>query len=324
MSDEIDQSIPLDDDISAGEYFPTLADTYAEVVGAAIGGRPRPACVEQFVGIIKTSPCSTPSTSDYTDARYYIDRAIPQPDEDDDDSTNPLPAQKDTLPGVSQCLTAINLAELPFGTHLLPTGTIVQVFVLYDRAVPAGKWYVFNQSPAEAVVVKVTDPASGSGQYNGRILSGASNESTFTNLGMPGGMTVPSSDNALVLNVEEDGQTGHRLQSGSYATGDVVGTTSESTPRAIVAIRGGVGCTASPTTIGGTSLGSESADTATWSRTTNATPLNIYLISRVVYNAAGDKTLYSFVRQLSFDARGLLLSVSAETRITVDVTESCP
>lgn len=321
MFDPDDPIIPLDDDISAGEYFPTLADTYAEVLGEAIIGRPRPAYVEQFVGVIRSSPCSTPSSSDYTDARYYVDRAIPQ---SASASSAALTTQRDLLPGVRQCLTAINLAELPFGTHLLSAGTVVQMFVLYDRATPPGKWYVFNQSPAAAVVVKVTGSASGSGQYNGRILSGSSNEPASANLGMPAGMTIPGGDNALVLNVEEDGQSGHRLQSGTYATGAVVGTTSESTPRAIVAIRGGVGATASPTTIGSTSLGSESADTATWSRASNSTPVNVYLISRVVYNAAGDKTLYSFVRQLSFDSRGLLLSVGAETRITVDVTEACP
>ncbi len=323
MSKDDSPVIPLDDDFNGAEYFPTLSDTYAEILGAAVGGRPRPAYVEQFVGIIRTSPCSTPSTSDYSDARYYVDRAIVQSDDDDGESAD-LPAQTDTLPGVRQCLTAVNLAELPFGTHLLSAGTVVQVFALYDRAVPPAKWYLFNQSPTEAVVVKVTGSATGNGEYNGRVLSGLSNASASLNLAMPAGMAIAGSDNALVLNVEEDGQTGHRLQSGSYATGAVVGTTSESTPRTIVAIRGGAGATASPTTIGGTSLGSESADTATWSRAANATPLNVYLISRVVYNAAGAKTLYSFVRQLSFDARGLLLSVSAETRISVDVTESCP
>ena len=49
----------------------------------------------------------------------------------------------------------------------------------------------------------------------------------------------------------------------------------------------------------------------------------LYVVSRIVYNEAGDKSLYSFVRPLTFDARGLLVSAGAETRVTVDVTESC-
>ena len=311
MPEEDDENlIPLDDDFDAGEYFPTLADTYAEVLGEAAGGRPRPGYVEQFAGVIRSASCSTSAPGDFVDARYYVDRAIPQGVSGSRAAPAILTAQTDLLPGVRQCLTAVNLAELPFGTHLLPAGTLVQVFVLYDRSAPQKKWYLFNQPLAGAVAVQITGSAGGSGQYNGRILSGAARTSPTASLGMPAGMTIPGSDNALVLNVEEDGQTGHRLRTATYAAGLVVGKTDESTPRPIVMVRGGVGETASPTTLGGTTGGSETADTATWSRTSSATPLNLFMLSRVVYNPTGDKTLYAFVRQISFDARGLLLSVA--------------
>ncbi len=309
--------IPLDDDLDESDELPEFADLYSEVLGEAVGGRARPAYVEQFVGVIRSNPCSTANPGDYSDARYYVDRAIAK-------SSASLSATPDALPGVRQCLTATNLAEVAAGTHLLPAGTIVQVGVVYDRSSPARKVYLFNLAPLAAVVVAISGPAAGSGEYNGRVLAGASNATPSADLAMPAGMRTPGADDALVLNAEEDGQTGHRLRAGTYAVGAVIGRTAESMPREIVAVRGGVGATASPTTLGGTTGGSETADTAAWSRATNATPLNVYLLSRTVYNAAGDKTLYAFVRQLSFDARGLLLSASAETRITVDATESCP
>jgi hypothetical protein len=93
--------------------------------------------------------------------------------------------------------------------------------------------------------------------------------------------------------------------------------------KSIVVIGGGVGRTDSPTTIGGEST-SETADTATWSKASDGTPVDVTVATRVIYNAAGDKTIYAFVRQMSFDARGTLVAIGAETRVTVDVTESCP
>jgi hypothetical protein len=141
---------------------------------------------------------------------------------------------------------------------------------------------------------------------------------------MPAGMSLPGSDDALVLNVEEDGVSGHRLKAGTYAVGVVRGRTNEAPPRWIVFVRGGVGRVDSPTVIGGTSEGSESADSSTWARDVDGTPVDVYGVSRMVYNEAGDKTLYQFVRKFSFDARGLLVGVGGESRVTIDVTEACP
>ena len=141
---------------------------------------------------------------------------------------------------------------------------------------------------------------------------------------MPMGMSIGPSESALVLNLEEDTLTGHRLKSPSYAEGVVCGVIPGSPPRSVVMVRGGVGNTDSPTIIGSTSDSSESADTTTWSKFTDGTPVNVFVTTRVVYNPTGDKTIYAFVRQLSFDARGTLFAIGAEARITVDVTESCP
>ena len=296
--------------------FPHFHDGYA---GHA--HRAWPAKVEQFVGIIRGGPSSGGPTGDYTDARYFIDRALPKPDST---STSLLSAIVDSLPGVAQTLTATNLAELPLGSHLLPVGTIVDVFVLYTRSSPGEKVYVFDLKPETAVIVQISSAAGGAGEYSGKILAGIAAASAATDLAMPMGMTVPPADNALILNLEESALAGHRLKNGSYSVGVIRGATADVPPRPIVLIRGALGRTDSPTMLGSTSDTGESAETTTWSRDTDATPVDVYLVSRVVYNPTGDQTLYSFMRKCSFDARGELVSVGAETRVTVDVTEACP
>lgn len=84
-----------------------------------------------------------------------------------------------------------------------------------------------------------------------------------------------------------------------------------------------VGVTTSPTTLGSSSEGSETADTTSWTRSSSGAPLDVWQVCRTVYNHAGDKKLYSFVRKFSYDSLGLLIAVSAETRIEVDAAESC-
>ena len=41
------------------------------------------------------------------------------------------------------------------------------------------------------------------------------------------------------------------------------------------------------------------------------------------YDHQGDKTLYAFVRDFTFNAYGQLITVAAERRIVVDTTETC-
>jgi hypothetical protein len=296
-----------------------LADAYAEAIGDEAQGRARPAFAEQFLGVIRAAPCGSSSTANYTDARYYIDRATPGKVGETDIVT----AAADVIPGIRQCVTATNLAEVAGGTHLLSAGTLVQVVGFYSRSSPPAKLYVFNAPPSSAVVVKITGPAAGAGKYNGRILGGASSASPAGALAMPAGMTLPASDNALVLNTEEDGVTGHRLMTNTFAIGCVVGMTSEAQPRWIVMVRGGFGATASPAALGDGTGGALSADSTSWSKSTSGTPLNLWVQTRTFWDTSGN-VLYAYLRQLSLDARGLLIAVSGETRITVDTTQSCP
>ena len=65
------------------------------------------------------------------------------------------------------------------------------------------------------------------------------------------------------------------------------------------------------------------ADTQTWSNTTDNTGLQMTVQTATVYDASGDKVLYSMVRDLSFNSHGQLIHVSSERSITVDNTESC-
>jgi hypothetical protein len=317
MSDESEEfEDPVD---SAGTWVDRVADAYAEAANDAALGRARPAFAEQFLGVIRNTGCLSAGTPNYTDARYFVDRATPG----QLGSSALVSASVDTIPGVRQCLTATNLAEIAGATHLLAPGTLVQVFGFYSRSSPPNAVYVFNSPPGDLVVVKLTGMATGAGEYNGRILGGTSNASPASALTMPAGMTVPTSDNALVLNTEEDGLAGYRLQINTFVVGCIVGATTESTPRWIVMVRGGYGATASPTTLGTGTGGVITADYTSWSKASNGTPLNLWVQTRTFWDTTGN-VLYAYLRQISIDARGLIISVSSETRIIVDTTQSCP
>ena len=139
-----------------------------------------------------------------------------------------LTAQSETIPGLKQCLTATNLAEILDNTHALPAGTLVQVFAIYGRGPGITQLLRFQSRAARAVVVSISGNAAGGGirRPNPRRRSSASPGS---GLSMPAGLTP--GDNVLILNVEETGMAGHRIAGGSYAVGVVRGRTSETPPR---------------------------------------------------------------------------------------------
>ena len=269
----------------------------------------RPAFTDHFPALIRSSPCTSNLLSDYTDARYYIDRAIPATNSS---QSTPLSPRRDTLPGIAQCLTATNLAELPQNTHLLPAGTVVHAFALPTRT--GGNVYFFNHRVTTTAAVQLTGAAAGGGKYTGNLLTAPSSAVASGTLSMPEGLAPGSS--ALILNEEETGQSGHRLAIPSYAVGEIVGINGGQT---IVVIRGALGSTSGPTTLTGGGL---SPDTSTWTRAANPTPVNVVLQTRTYWDSTAG-ALYAFQRTLSFDARGLLYAVSPETQITVDVATPC-
>jgi len=309
MNDTYDKPTTPDFQIDASE---SLQQIGSEIDASRLAApAPRPAFVEQFTAIIRTSPCATNVTSDYSDARYYLDRAVPTTSS----ATLVLSTKVDALPGVAECLTATNLAELAGATHLLPAGTVVQVFSLYTRS--GTKIRVFNLSPPDGVVVMITGTASGGGKYTGNILTGPSTAVTSGNLSMPEGMSVGAS--ALILNEEEDGLSGNRLQIPCFAVGVQAGSSGGT---AIVLIRGGIGATSGPTTLGDGTGGSVSADGSTWNKSTDGTPLDVWVQTRTFWDTSTG-TLYGYLRKLSFDARGVMYAASAETQITIDVATAC-
>lgn len=68
---------------------------------------------------------------------------------------------------------------------------------------------------------------------------------------------------------------------------------------------------------------SNDADTQTWTNTTQNKGLQMTVQTATVYDPAGDRVLYSMVRDLSFDSWGQLINVSAERKVTIDTTEGC-
>ena len=301
-------------DSGASSNFDPLHDLPGDGIAEGFSASrplPRPAQVEQFPAIVRASPCNT-GGREYTDARYYLDRAVAQVGLA---ATDTFDANNEQTPGIKQCLTATNLAELDAGTHLVAPGTIVQVLALPSRDRAGAKQYVFNHPPSTAVVVQITGAAGGGGKYDGNLVTGTSTATSSGNLAMPEGMQV--GDAVLILNPAEDGLSTHTLRAGTFHNAKIVA------PGVVQIDCVPTGNTASPTTLGGTSEGSETADTSHWSRSTDGTPLDLYVVTRMVYNESGDQTLYQFVRKLSFDACGLLIAVSAEARVTIDATEAC-
>lgn len=86
------------------------------------------------------------------------------------------------------------------------------------------------------------------------------------------------------------------------------------------------GTLASPATVGTNTEGVEAANATTWSKSSppgGTDGLDLWMISRVGYFHAGNRTLYAYARKLTFDSAGALRTVSDETRVTVDVPETC-
>ena len=101
--------------------------------------------------------------------------------------------------------------------------------------------YYPGEADAETVIVKLTGDESGGGKYSGRILTGTSSATGSGNLAAADLGTVPGSDDALVLNLQEVGQSTHDIDTGGtqiYFFGTIKGYTSETPARAIVVIDG--------------------------------------------------------------------------------------
>lgn len=182
-----------------------------------------------------------------------------------------------------------------------------------------------NSSSSMSATVKISSAVSGQvGRYYGKVLSTAPNGSATGALAEANLGSVPSADDAVIWHVPEIklASAKHMLVADAHYEGRYVGTNSDGKKIILISAMP-IGETASPTTLGAASEGSEAADSSTWSRTTNGTPLQIYIQTRTAYYDAGDEKLYGYFRLFTYDACGLLISVGAETRVEVDVPEAC-
>jgi len=174
------------------------------------------------------------------------------------------------------------------------------------------------------LLCQITNPATGGGIYAARRVR-VNDAGTFD----PGDPAAPADlleddgeDSMILINTAEAGASTHLIDDGEYVgvirTGVSIGLLEIG-----IIIGAPAGSTASPTVIGSSSEGSETAATDSWSRATNGTPVDVWMQSRTVYDHASGEILYGFARKLSHDSTGLLIAVSAETRYTIDSPEDC-
>jgi hypothetical protein len=180
--------------------------------------------------------------------------------------------------------------------------------------------------PERVLRAKLTSAAAGTELYNAKSVTGpATGVDPSAALTLPdAGEAVSATEDVLVERRDGDSsvETGsgkHRLKLNTFVEGPVVGYSNEATPRPVIRVAGGVGATASPTSLSVTTL---AADATSWSRATDGTPLTMTVQTRTYWDSSGG-VLYQYLRTFTYDARGLLLSVSAETRSTIDTPGAC-
>ena len=101
------------------------------------------------------------------------------------------------------------------------------------------------------------------------------------------------------------------------------GSISISAPREVRLAR--LGTYSNPATIGSTGE-SETAMVDTWDRSAQVSGehgVDEIRLTRFAYSDTGDQTLYAFYRTYGLDSRGSVATISAETRVSIDVTEAC-
>lgn len=174
--------------------------------------RVRPPTPEQFIGVIRGGPPTPAPGADYSEALYWVDRVrTPSQFVGDPSQSHTV----ETIPGVAQTVTAVNLAEAALASHLLAPGTLVQVFAFPAERGSSLTWsYVFWQSPWTGLTVRIDSPARDGGVYNGVILTGHLAAGGITHLAYPAGLHALAP--ALILNAQESGLSGHRLAPGTY------------------------------------------------------------------------------------------------------------
>lgn len=123
----------------------------------------------------------------------------------------------------------------------------------------------------------------------------------------------------------DDGSAAH-LKSGPTGSAQIMWKESNTpgTMWALVRI-GNVagGKLSSPPTVGASTTG-DTALTDSWNIASppSGHGVKLTIMTRSAYNSGGDQKLYGFFRDLQFDDKGMLQTISAETRVTIDTPDS--
>jgi len=93
---------------------------------------------------------------------------------------------------------------------------------------------------------------------------------------------------------------------------------------ALVRLGGGAGTHTSPKALYATFEGAEAAQTDTWDRTNQGANDGVTFPwhTREAYSETGGKILYGYYRLVTIDSAGAIVSISAETRYTIDAPEA--
>ncbi len=193
-----------------------VLETRRIVTGALGDGNSRtPYITDIFFGLTTETPCSAKQSA-YTDARYYVTRAIAPSAiaeasyDASGTGTDDVNVQADPMNNNAPraaCVTATNLAELPpgyasgatggvghgahvldsgvlvrdngAGSHLLASGSMVLVFGMRDVSNVMRKWYVFYQLPINKFII--SGNSTRPGVYTANPLNGTT--AIFTSAG---------------------------------------------------------------------------------------------------------------------------------------------
>ncbi len=94
--------------------------------------------------------------------------------------------------------------------------TICHVHPIWDTNTSAWVYYFTVPGVTYSVIVKITSAASGGGKYNGRVFVPPTSDVNATGNVVEGDMgTLPGADDALIINMNEKGQSTHDLTNAS-------------------------------------------------------------------------------------------------------------
>lgn len=262
-------------------------------------------------------PDCTLNIVDYSVASglYQCKQAIGEPLQVDPATSQDIPQTGESFPTSFDCYLE-NDPELGLSnSHWLPKGSNIEAVYRGQSkdAVPKPVYRVYVDGPP---VIFQYVSVNAAAIYNGKVLSGTSSQATGSAFTAPAGMAATGSSNSLICSLFESGLTGNRVALSSWGFGVVVGSTSAGL--LIVYAQGGTGATASPKTLPSGTYGLP--DTTTYNRDSDGVGC-VWTPFKIGYDGTSN-TWWFHTRTATYDARGMLYSVTAEAE-TSQATTNC-